>query len=112
MKRLILAALLIAAPLFAQQKEEHVTKLVALKYADPENLRGLIGIFGVNVSYAPGIKALSINGLTSNVAAAESAIAKLDVAPKNLELVVYFVVGSDQANLTGTAVPGDVRDVM
>jgi hypothetical protein len=46
------------------------------------------------------------------VAAVEAAIKQLDVAPKTIELTVYFVVGGDQPNMMAGAVPQDLRDVI
>ena len=96
MKRLILAALLIAATAFAQAQ---VTKLVQLKYADPQSLVGVIRTFGVEMNWTS--TAVALGGPTENVNAAELAIKQLDVSPKTVELIVHFVVGSDQANLSG-----------
>jgi hypothetical protein len=55
---------------------------------------------------------MTIVGFPPEIAAAEAAIRQLDVSPKTVELVVHFVVGSDQPNLTGAAVPADIRDVI
>src|SRR5215472_9135029 len=107
MKRFLLAALLMTLPLAAQQKEvkeERTTKLVHLKYIDPEAIRAMISQFGVTAMPNSQMKAMTLSGLPAQIAAAEAALQQLDVAPKNIELVVYFVVGSDQANLTGSPV--------
>src|SRR5215471_6158622 len=75
MRRIVVAALLLAVPIFAQaQKEDRTTKLVHLKFADPENLRNIISQFGVNVSPNSSMKAMTINGSPSQIAAAEAAI--------------------------------------
>jgi len=110
--RRIALALMLAGALAAQQKEERTTKLVILKYADPDRLAGVISQFGAQVITNGQMKAMTLSGLPSQIAAAEAALARLDVAPKTVELVVHFVVGSDQANLTGSTVPADVRDVI
>jgi len=112
MKRMILAALLLATPLLAQQKDERTTKLVHLKYVDPEALRNTISQFGVNVVPSSSMKVMTLNGFPAQIAAAEAAIQQLDIAPKNIELVVHFVVGSDQPNLVGSPVPAEIRDVI
>jgi hypothetical protein len=111
MKRMIFAALLIAAPVFAQP-EEQVKKLIRLHYAEPSSVQNMLMSYGVGLRADNQMKAIAISGRAADVAACEAAIKLLDVAPKNIELVVYFVVGSDQPNLTGTAVPTDVRDVI
>jgi hypothetical protein len=112
MKRLIIAALLCAAPVLAQQPKETVTKLVTLTYNDPNAIRNVIAVFGVSVEPSPAAKALTISGPPANVEAALAAIAKLETPRKNVELTAWFVVGSDQPNLTGAAVPAEIRDVI
>jgi hypothetical protein len=112
MKRILLAALLLAAPLVAQQNQERNTKLVHLKYVDPEAIRGMIAQFGATPVPNTPMKAMTLSGTPAQIAAAEAAIQQLDVAPKNIELVVHFVVGSDQPNLAGSPVPADIRDVI
>jgi len=110
MKRLVWAVLL-TLPLLAQTNER-TTKLVHLKYADPDRLAGVIGQFGVSVVPNGPMKVMTMSGLPAQMAAAEAAVAQLDVAPKDIELVIHFVVGSDQPNLTGSAVPAEIRDVI
>ncbi len=114
MKRMILAALLLAAPLVAeQQKDERITKLVKLNYVEPRAIRDMLSTYGITVNFNDSMKVMTLNGLPANVAAAEAAIKQLDVAPKTIELTVYFVVGGDNAaQMAGTPVPADVRDVI
>jgi hypothetical protein len=111
MKRLVVAAML-ALPLLAQQAQERTTKLVRLKYADPQTLRNIISQFGVNVMPESGMKVMTIEGPQQHIAAAEAAIQQLDVAPKNVELTVYFVVGTDQPTPNTAPVPAEIRDVI
>jgi hypothetical protein len=114
MKRLILAALLISAPAFTQEtRPQRSTKLVPVKYASPENMINVIRMFGVDVQmYTPG-KVLSVTGLPDQIAAAEAAIRQLDLPAKNVELVAYFVVGTNQPAPAGAApVPAEIRDVI
>src|SRR5580765_1119611 len=115
MKRMILAALLLAAPLAAQQpKEERITKLVRLNYVEPRSIRDLVSTYGVGVNFNDSMKAMTLNGSPANVMAAEAAIKQLDVAPKSIELTVYFVMGGDnpQQMVGAPAVPADIRDVI
>jgi hypothetical protein len=113
MKRLILAATL-ALPLLAQpqQSQERTTKLVHLKYADPQALRSLIAQFGVTVMPESGMKVMTIEGTPQHIAAAEAALQQLDVAPKNVELTVHLVIGSEKPAMSAVAVPADIRDVI
>ena len=114
MKRMILWAVLLAAPLMAQAPaaEARVNKLVTLKNADPNSVAPMFNQWGVSIVPNNQIKTLSISGPPDKVAAVEAAIKKLDAAPKTIELTVYFVVGGDQPTLAGGAVPQDLRDVI
>jgi hypothetical protein len=115
MKRLILAALLIATPLFAQTPppaaQERSTKLITLKYVDPQAIINIVRPFGVDIQFNREMKVMSISGSPQNLAAAEAAIRQLDVAPKNIELVAYFVVAGNQP-ATGGSIPAELRDVI
>ena len=111
MKRLVLAAML-AIPLLAQPQLERNTKLVQLKYVDPVAVNALIDRFGVSSTVNNQLKVMTLSGTPAQIAAAEAALKQLDVPPKTIELIVHFVVGSDQPNLTGTAIPADIRDVI
>ena len=114
MKRMILWAVLLAAPLMAQAPaaDARVNKLLTLKNADPNSVAPMFNQWGVSIVPNNQIKTLSISGPADKVAAVEAAIKQLDAAPKTIELTVYFVVGGDQPNLMGGAVPQDLRDVI
>ena len=114
MKRMILWAVLLAAPVVAQTPaaDGRVNKLLTLKNADPNTVAPMFNQWGVSIVPISQLKTLSISGPADKVAAVEAAIKQLDVAPKTIELTVYFVVGGDQPNLMGGAVPQDLRDVI
>jgi hypothetical protein len=113
MKRIVLCAMLLAAPLVAQQtNREQVNKVIMLKTVDPNGIASLFQSWGVVIVPNNQTKTLSILGPADKVAAVEIALKQLDVAPKNLDLIVYFVVGGDQPALEGGAVPQDLRDVI
>ena len=114
MKRLILAATL-ALPLLAQPPaapRERTTKLMHLKYADPQAIQTLVSQFGVNVIANSPMKAMTIEGFPDKLMAAEAAIQQLDIAPKDIELTVHLVIGSDKPAANAVAVPADIRDVI
>ena len=99
MKRLLIAALLVAAPVIAQEGLS-VEKVVMLKYADPRAIENVLRVFGLNITVNEQMKVVAIGGRKEKVAAAEEAIKQLDVpsaAQKNIEITVYFVAGSDQS---------------
>jgi hypothetical protein len=118
MKRLILAALLMAGPLLSQTPQpapppERTTKLVTTKYVDPLNIINMIKMFGVDIQVNRELKVMSLTGTPQNLAAAEAAIRQLDVAPKNIELIAYFVVASNQPpSPTAASIPAELRDVI
>ncbi len=118
MKRLLLALVLIAAPVIAQPPQdptEKIQKLVTLKYAEPAIVRRLLGNFGVDISWDDHSKVIALSGPRSRVTTAEDAIKQLDVpaaAQKDIELTIYFVVGSDQPNLAGNPIPQDLQSTV
>jgi hypothetical protein len=113
MKRMILWAVLMASPVVAQTPSNgQITKLVTLRNTDPRAIAGMLQMFGVRINSNDQMKTMVVSGSAESVAAAEAAIKQLDVAPKSIELTVYFVVGGDQAALAGGTVPQDLRDVI
>ena len=107
MKRVLLALALLCAPAVAQQPaprpDEEIQKVVTVKYVDPEALRNLLANFGIITRVDSRLKVITLSGTRSRVTTAEDAIKQLDVpaaAQKDIELTVYFVVASDQPNLT------------
>jgi hypothetical protein len=113
MKRIVLWAVLLAAPVVAQTPAGgEITKLVTLRNVEPRAIQNMVGMFGVRTNSNEQMKTMVISGTPEKIAAAEAAIKQLDVAPKSIELTVYFVVGGDQAGMMGGAVPQDLRDVI
>jgi hypothetical protein len=105
MKRwLLLALALTVMPLMGQPSvdpNERIQKLVTLKYADPESVRRLLGLFGVDMTADSRMRVLALSGPRNKIAAAEDAIKQLDLpsaAQKDIELMVYFVVGTDRSD--------------
>ena len=118
MKRLLLALVLVTAPVVAQTPQdpnERIQKLVTLKYADPSIVRRLLANFGVDIQSDDRMKVIAVSGPRNRVTTAEDAIKQLDVpaaAQKDIELTVYFVVGSDQPNLSGNPIPQDLQSTV
>jgi hypothetical protein len=110
MKRVVMLLALLAAPVVAQQE---INKLITLKYVDPSAVAPMFARWGVSIIPNNQMRTLAINGNPDKVAAVELAIKQFDVAPKTIELTVYFVVGGDQPTMAGAgAVPQDLRDVI
>lgn len=118
MKRLILALALMAVPILAQvgqDPNEKIQKLVTLKYADPGSITNLLRNFGVDLQLDGHMKVIALSGPRNRVTTAEDAIKQLDVpsvGQKDIELTVYFVVGSDQANVSGSPVPKELESTV
>jgi hypothetical protein len=121
MKRILMLSLLLVAPLMAQtdaakpQVPERVQKLVTLKYVDPQAIQNLIRMFNVDVTLNEQMRVMALSGTRERLAAAEEAIKQLDVpsaAQKNIELTVYFVVGSEQDKPTGNAIPQELQSTV
>lgn len=118
MKRLLIALVLLVAPGLAQtpqNPDENIKKLVTLKYVDPQSVRRLLVNFGVDLQADDRMKVIALSGNRSRVTTAEDAIKQLDVpsaAQKDIELTVYFVVGSDQPNLAGNPIPQDLQSTV
>ena len=113
MKRIALLVALLAAPLVAQTPAPaEITKLVTLRNTEPRAIQGMLQMFGVRTMSNQEMRTMVISGTAEQIAAAEAAIKQLDVAQKNIELTVYFVVGGDSPTLAGGAVPQDLRDVI
>jgi hypothetical protein len=109
--------LLAMAPGWAQEKpDDQVQRLVHLKYADPADVSMLLRNFGVSLLPDQKMMVIAMNGKRSAVETAEAAIKQLDVpaaAAKDIELVVYFVVGSDAAPApTDSAIPADIQSAV
>jgi len=115
MKRILLALVLMAAPVLAQSVDPHeeIQKVVVLKYADPVAIRNLLSNFGVDTRVDQQLKVITVSGKRSNVSTAEEAIKQLDVtgaAQKDVDLTVYFVLGSDSQ--MGSAIPAELQSTV
>jgi hypothetical protein len=117
-KRLLLVLVLAFAPVMAQTPQdptERIQKLVTLKYADPQAVQLLLMHFGVDTRADERMKVIALSGPRNKVTTAEDAIKQLDMpsaAQKDIELTVYFVVGSDQPNLPGNPIPTDLQSTV
>ena len=120
MKRLFAVLALLALPLAAQvnplvgNTEPKVQKLFVLKYADPEQIRSLIGIFG-NVTPNSQMHALAVSATPEAMTAIDDAIKRLDVpsaASQNVELTAYLLIGSQGENAAASPLPKDLDGVV
>jgi hypothetical protein len=117
MKRLIVC-LALALPLVAQTGQdpnEEIQKLVTLKYASPGSIMNLLRDFHVGMRTDENLKVIALTGRRANVMTAEDAIKQLDVpsaSQKDVDLTVYFVVGSDQSAPGLNAIPADLQSTV
>jgi hypothetical protein len=120
MKRRLLAFLLLALPLAAQDAPKpgtppQIQKLIPLKYADPRTLFDLLRIFEGSVIPNTELHALAVKASPQNMQAIEDAVARFDTpaaAPKNIELTIHLVVGSDGEGIPAGALPKDLEGVV
>jgi hypothetical protein len=117
MKRTLLMLLLATATAWAQEKpDDQVQRLVHLKYADPADVSMLLRNFGVSMLPDQKMMVMALSGKRSAVETAEAAIKQLDVpaaAQKDIEMMVYFVVGSDTpAAPTDSPIPADIQSAV
>ncbi len=108
MKRILAVLIMLALPLAAQEQKKAeeaqtpkaasplVQRLFILKYADASQLSQLLSVFGGSVRPNPAMHALAVTASPQSMVAIEDAIRQLDLpgaAPKDLELMAYFLVG-------------------
>jgi len=121
MKRALMFApmLLAALPLAAQEPknplvQQYVQRVFILKYADPGQLKNLLSDYGASIRANLEMHALAVsNSSPETMAAIEDAIKRLDVPPpaaQNIELTVYYLIGSDNEN-SGGVLPKDLDSV-
>jgi hypothetical protein len=125
MKRFLLASMLMALPLAAQEDKKAepkpdpgptVQKLFLLKYADPQNIYTLLRVFHASVTPNHDMRALAVDASPEAMAVIEDAIKRLDVpsaAPANIDMTVYLVVGHEAESPAGSApLPKDLDIVV
>jgi hypothetical protein len=86
-----------------------------LKYADPDSMRALLGVFGASLHPSSGMHALAVSAPPATMQAIEDAIGRLDVpsaAPKNLDFTVDLLVGTDAENPVSGSIPKDLESVV
>ena len=130
MKRVLLVLTMLAAPLAAQEQNAGapakpapvplIQKVFILKYADLDSMRDLLSVFGAGSHTVADMHALAVSASPATMLAIEEAIGRLDVpsaAPKNLDLTIDLVVGTDAEHPVAehpvfTSVPKDLDSVI
>jgi hypothetical protein len=89
----------------AQKTEMSPRKIVAIKYADVNQLASILTPLGF-VTFNRDMKVITLGGSPEAIAAMEDAIKRLDVPPppvENIELTAYLLVASEQSGAKNTS---------
>lgn len=116
MKRKLMFLLLAALPLAAQENvpKPPVQKLIPLKYADPRTVMDLLRVFDGQIIPNTEMHALAVKATPQSMQAIEEAVARLDTpaaAPKDIELTIHLLVGTDLDGNIGNPLPKDMDPV-
>ena len=124
MKR-IAAVLMLATLSWAAQDNQNtqskppdviVQRLFVLKYASPEQVMNLVTeLAGRPARWSDQLRAIAVTAEKDAMAVIEDAIKQLDVpsaAPKNIELTVNLIVGTDAESSLGNSVPKELESVV
>ena len=116
MKRFVFALLLLCAPQWAQEKPaekptEHL--VITLKYISPSALNQLLQTYSnMGFRYNEEMKVIALAGPKDVVDAAAAMIRQFDVPPKDIDLTVYYMVGSEAEGNLGTPPPKELDPVV
>jgi len=123
MKRIAAVFMLAAASLAAQDNKNTppkppgvvVEKLFVLKYADPRSVMNLVRALGGQGDENIQMRAIAVTAEKGAMAVIEDAVKQLDTpaaAPKNIELTVYLVMGSNADGDANSVVPKELESVV
>jgi hypothetical protein len=91
----------------------HQQRIFMLKYADARHVADVLGVFGYGIRQDRDMHVVAVSAPAEAMAAIEEAIKRLDVpaaAPKDIDLVVYMIVASEQPS-AGAALPPELQPV-
>jgi hypothetical protein len=95
MRRLLWTLIAAAGLAWGQDQSKPLTKIIDVKYADPDRIVRLVsGVGGINIRSDSSLHAIVVSGNAEAVATVEAMVKKLDVAPANIELTVYLISGN------------------
>lgn len=116
MKRLVFALLLLCAPQWAQEKPadnpvEHL--VITLKYTSPSALNQLLQTYNnMSFRYNEEMRVIALAGPKDIVDAAAAMIRQFDVPPKDIDLTIYYMIGSEAEGTLGTPPPKELDPVI
>jgi|ERR1035441_265151 hypothetical protein len=109
---LTLAAVLAAqtTPLVETRKPEppNQQRVFMLKYADARHVADVLAVFGYGIRADRDMHVVAVSAPAEAMSAIEDAVKRLDVpaaAPKDIDLVVYMVMASEQPSAGGSLPP-------
>jgi hypothetical protein len=88
-------------------------RIFQARYADVKDLANVLGVFGYHIEANRDLHVLAVSAPHDVMAAIEDAIKRLDVpaaAPKDVDLIVYLVLASQQADGSG-GIPAELQPV-
>jgi hypothetical protein len=88
-------------------------RVFVLKYADARAIANVLSVFGYGIKADRDMHMVAVSAPAEAMVAVEDAIKRLDVpaaAPKDIDLVVYMVVASEQSS-AGAGLPPDLQPV-
>lgn len=91
----------------------HQQRVFMLKYADARHVADVLSVFGYGIRADRDMHVLAVSAPAEAMSAIEDAVKRLDVpaaAPKDIDLVVYLVVASEQP-VPGTDLPPELQAV-
>jgi hypothetical protein len=104
----------IPAPPPAQPPEPpRQQRVFMLKYADARHVADVLAVFGYGIRADRDMHVVAVSAPAEAMAAVEDAIKRLDVpaaAPKDIDLVVYMIVASEQPSTDGN-LPSELQPV-
>ncbi len=123
MKRIAAVFMLAALSWAAQDNKNAQTKppvpimekLFVLKYADPGPVMNLVRALGGSGTENAQMRAIAVTADKSAMPVIEDAIKQLDTpaaAPKNIDLTVNLIVGTDAESGVGSPIPKELESVV
>ncbi len=91
----------------------HLRRVFELKYADARHVADVLRVFGYSINADRDMHVIAVTAPADGMTSVEEAIKRLDVpaaAPKDIELIVYLVVASEQAS-GGGELPAELQPV-
>jgi len=91
----------------------HQQRVFMLKYADARHVADVLAVFGYGIRADRDMHVVAVSAPADAMSAIEDAVKRLDVpaaAPKDIDLIVYLVVASEQPS-AGASLPPELQPV-